>query len=111
MVTMFTEEAVWEMPPFTGWYQGPQTIGRLIAHNCPAERAGDMQLVAAVANGQPAYGLYMRGKDGVHRAFHLQVLTLDGDRVSHVAAFFDRELFAKFGLPDVLPTSPDTAPA
>ena len=26
-------EAVWEMPPFTGWYRGPQTIGTLIHHN------------------------------------------------------------------------------
>ncbi len=26
LVTMFTEEAIWEMPPFDGWYQGPEAI-------------------------------------------------------------------------------------
>jgi RNA polymerase sigma-70 factor (ECF subfamily) len=103
IATMFTQEAVWEMPPFTGWYQGAEVIGRLIANKCPAERADDMRLVPISANGQPAFGLYMRGQDGVHRAFHLQVLTIDGNKVSHVAAFFEKELFEKFGLPPELP--------
>lgn len=106
MVQLFTADAVWEMPPYTGWYQGPETIARLVAVNCPAERTGDMRLVATDANGQPAFGLYMRGPDGVHRAFHVHVLDLDGDRVRHVAAFFDTSLFGKFGLPPELPPDP-----
>ncbi len=107
IVTMFTEEATWEMPPYTGWYQGAENIGRLIAKNCPASAAGDMQLVPTQANGQPAFALYMRDEDGVHRAFHLQVLSFDQGRVDHVTAFFDPALFEKFGLPPTL--SPDTA--
>jgi RNA polymerase sigma-70 factor, ECF subfamily len=110
MVTMFTEEAVWEMPPYTGWYQGAEAIGRLISRNCPAEAAGDMRLVATQANGQPAFGLYMKDRDGVHRAFHLQVVTIDQGSVSHVAAFFEPKLFEKFGLPDVLPPAASPAP-
>src|SRR6266496_5032384 len=31
VMQLFTKDAVWEMPPFTGWYQGPESIGRLIA--------------------------------------------------------------------------------
>ena len=111
IATMFTEEAIWEMPPFTGWYQGAQVIARLIAKNCPAQRADDMRLVPTTANGQPAYGLYMRDRDGVHRAFHLQVLTVEDGKVTHVVAFFERELFAKFGLPPELPVAPAAAPA
>jgi RNA polymerase sigma-70 factor (ECF subfamily) len=110
MVTMFTEEAVWEMPPYTGWYQGAEVIGRLISTNCPAQAAGDMRMVATHANGQPAFGLYMKGRDGVHRAFHLQVLTIEHGSVTHVVAFFEPELFAKFGLPDVLPSTAAPAP-
>jgi RNA polymerase sigma-70 factor, ECF subfamily len=105
IVEMFTDDAVWEMPPFNGWYQGAETIGALIANNCPAQRAGDMVMVPTQANGQPAFGLYMRDADGVHRAFQLQVLTVQGDRVTHVGSFFDTELFAKFGLPEVHPAS------
>ena len=103
IVDMFTKDAVWEMPPFTGWYQGADTIGRLIANNCPASRPGDMLLVPTQANGQPAFGLYMRADDGVHRAFQLQVLTLTPGGVSHVGCFFDVTLFETFGLP---PTQP-----
>jgi RNA polymerase sigma-70 factor (ECF subfamily) len=103
IVELFTSNAVWEMPPYTFWYQGAETIGRLIASQCPADGPGDQILVPTSANGQPAFGLYMRGDDGVHRAFHLQVLDVTPTGVRHVAAFFDTNLFEKFGLPAVLP--------
>jgi RNA polymerase sigma-70 factor (ECF subfamily) len=61
-------------------------------------------MVATSANGQPAFGLYMRQTDGSFAPFHLQVLTLDAaGKVSHVAAFFDPALFETFGLPATLP--------
>ncbi|MBD8871105.1 sigma-70 family RNA polymerase sigma factor [Nocardioides sp. MJB4] len=103
IVGLLTSEAVWEMPPFTGWYRGAENIGRLIDVQCPGG-VHDMPMVATTANGQPAFGLYMRqpGSDGGFLPFQLQVLELDGDRVARVAAFFDPELFATFGLPDRL---------
>jgi RNA polymerase sigma-70 factor, ECF subfamily len=106
IVEMFTKDAVWEMPPFTAWFEGPEDIGRLIATQCPASGPGDMRLVPTQANGQPAFALYMRGADGVHRAFHIQVLTLTASGVAHVVAFFEPGLFATFGLPETLPTQP-----
>ena len=90
------------MPPFTGWYQGSRAIDQLIANYCPAT-AGDQRMVPTTANGQPAFGLYMRGPDGVHRAFHIQQLEIRDGRVTHVVAYFDTSLFATFGLPEVLP--------
>jgi RNA polymerase sigma-70 factor (ECF subfamily) len=101
MVQIFTKDAVWEMPPFTGWYQGNEDIARLIDVNCPARGPGDMKLVPTMANGQPAFGLYMRDGD-VYRPFNLPVLTLTADGVSHVSAFFDVRLFPTFGLPEQL---------
>jgi RNA polymerase sigma-70 factor (ECF subfamily) len=105
MVKLFTEDAVWEMPPFTGWYQGALSIRDLISTHCPASGPGDMLMVPTHANGQPAFGLYMRGEDGVHRAFQLQVVTLSPSGVSHVGAFFDIGLFETFGLPEVHPSA------
>ncbi|HEY3015765.1 MAG TPA: sigma-70 family RNA polymerase sigma factor [Nocardioides sp.] len=102
IVSMLTQEAVWEMPPFTGWYRGAANIGELIDTQCPGG-VNDMPMVATWANGQPAFGLYMRTRKGDFVPFHLQVLTLDGDRVSHVGAFFDPRLFETFGLPGRLP--------
>ncbi|WP_168703951.1 sigma-70 family RNA polymerase sigma factor [Gordonia paraffinivorans] len=112
IAAMFTDKAIWEMPPFTGWYQGPDAIGTLIKRNCPAEKAGDQIMLPTVANGQPAFGLYMREPDGVHRPFQLQVLDIDpaARKVRHAVAFFSRTMeedFARFGLP----ATPYDAPA
>jgi RNA polymerase sigma-70 factor (ECF subfamily) len=103
IVKLFTADAVWEMPPFTGWYRGSENIGRLIATQCPADGPGDMRLIPTKANGQPAFGLYMRGDDNIYRPFNLPVLTLSASGVAHVACFFDLRLFATFGLPETLP--------
>ena len=104
LVEMFTAEAVWEMPPFVGWYQGGPAIGELIHQNCPADAAGDMRLLPLTANGQPAAAMYMRLPEtgGRHVAFQLHVLDVSPSGVSHVVAFLDTSLFAKFGLPESL---------
>jgi RNA polymerase sigma-70 factor (ECF subfamily) len=102
IVELLAEDAVWEMPPYLGWYRGADAIGEVIRRNCPAQGPGDQVLIPTQANGQPAFGLYMIQPDGRHAAFQLQVLTLDGDRVSHVSVFFDLRLFEKFGLPATL---------
>lgn len=116
IVAMFTDKAIWEMPPYTGWYQGPEAIAALIRGNCPASGPGDQILLPAIANGQAAFGLYMREPDGVHRPFQLQVLDLqvrdtdESGSVAHVVAFFSdtmEEDFARFGLPP----APYDAPA
>ncbi len=101
IVELLAEDAVWEMPPYVGWYQGSAAIGRLIGTHCPAEGPGDQIMVPTSANGQPAFGLYMKQPDGKHHAFQLQVLTLTNQGVSHVSVFFDTSLFAEFGLPEV----------
>jgi RNA polymerase sigma-70 factor (ECF subfamily) len=97
IVEAFTSDAVWEMPPFDGWYQGPVDIGRLIDTQCPAG-PGEMHLVATEANGQPAFAMYVREGTTWH-AFQLQVLTLGPAGITHVTAFFDLTLFPTFGLP------------
>ncbi len=102
IVSMLTAEAVWEMPPFTSWFRGAENIGWLIGNECPGGSC-DMPMLPTRANGQPAFGLYMRSEAGDFVPFQLQVLELDGDRVGHVCSFFDVALFATFGLPDRLP--------
>jgi RNA polymerase sigma-70 factor (ECF subfamily) len=103
LVKMFTEDAIWEMPPFDGWYQGPEAIVTLTQVHCPAEGPGDMRFIRTTANGQPAAALYMLNRDtGKHEAFQLHVLDVKPDGVSHVVAFLDTALFEKFGLPAAL---------
>ncbi len=102
IVKVFTADAVWEMPPFTGWYQGTADIGRLIDTQCPGDPGG-MKMVPTKANGQPAFALYMRHADGIWRAFQLQVVTLTAAGISHMTVFFDLSLFPTFGMPMTLP--------
>jgi RNA polymerase sigma-70 factor (ECF subfamily) len=101
LAELFTSEAIWEMPPFVGWYQGPQAIAALIHQQCPAESPGDMRLIPLTANGQPAAAMYMRAGEQ-HLPFQLHVLDMRADGVSRVVAFLDTTLFAKFGLPERL---------
>jgi RNA polymerase sigma-70 factor (ECF subfamily) len=101
LVELFTSEAVWEMPPYTGWYQGPRAIVTLIHQQCPAENPGDMRMLPLVANGQPAAAMYMAAGD-VYVPFQLHVLDMTARGVSHVVAFLDDALFTKFGLPGTL---------
>ena len=75
LVELFTREAIWEMPPFVGWYQGPQAIITLIHQQCPAQTPGDMRLIPLTANGQPAAAMYMRDGDD-HVPFQLHVLDM-----------------------------------
>jgi RNA polymerase sigma-70 factor (ECF subfamily) len=102
IVEVFTADAVWEMPPYIGWYQGPETIARLIDTQCPGEPGG-MRMVPTEANGQPAFALYLREDDGDWHAFQLQVVTLTEAGISHMTVFFDLSLFTTFGLPLTLP--------
>jgi RNA polymerase sigma-70 factor, ECF subfamily len=100
LVELFTADAVWEMPPFDGWYQGPEAIVTLTRVHCPAEGPGDMRFIRTTANGQPAAALYMLNREtGKHEAFQLHVLDMQPGGVSHVVAFLDTALFEKFGLP------------
>jgi RNA polymerase sigma-70 factor, ECF subfamily len=101
IVALLKQDAIWEMPPYVGWYQGAENIGRRIGCQCPGERH-DMRMLPTRANGQPAYGLYMRRPTGEFTPFHLQVLTITDGAVSHVGAFFDLDLFERFGLPPVV---------
>lgn len=106
IVEMFTSDVVWEMPPFTAWYRGPEHVARHLATRCPAG-PGDLRMVPARANGQPAFGQYLRdASDGVYRPFALQVLTLTPAGISHVGTFFDLRLFDTFGLPQTQPGPP-----
>jgi RNA polymerase sigma-70 factor (ECF subfamily) len=123
VVALLTEDATWEMPPFTGWYAGAEAIGSLIDTQCPAKAAGDLRFVVTRANGQPAAAAWLRDPDGIHQAFQIHVLDVvpaprgpagsapaGSAAVRHVSCFFDTSLFARFGLPLTLPAPESAGP-
>ncbi|NUR88939.1 MAG: RNA polymerase subunit sigma-70, partial [Nonomuraea sp.] len=110
LVTLFTEDAIWEMPPYVGWYAGPAAIGELVTTQCPANHAGDLKLLPVAANGQPAFAVYFR-EGGFYRRFAIMVLTLAEEGIKHVAMFFDLGLFDTFGLASEFPAESEASAA
>ncbi len=59
-------------------------------------------LVPTRANGQPAFGAYLRGPDGVRHGTGLIVLALTGDRICAMTRF-EKSVLPWFGLPRSFP--------
>jgi len=59
-------------------------------------------LVPARANGQPAFGAYVLGPDGIRHGTGLFVLTLAGERICAMSRF-ESSVLPWFGLPRSLP--------
>ncbi|MFD7656978.1 RNA polymerase subunit sigma-70, partial [Actinosynnema sp. NPDC059797] len=87
------------MPPLPLEYQGPVAIGHFL--DAVALRDGRRYaLVPTRANGQPAFGCYLRDpRTPILHAHGVMVLTLSGDRVGAVTRFVDNSLLPAFGLP------------
>jgi RNA polymerase sigma-70 factor (ECF subfamily) len=102
LAAMLTDEAVFAMPPNATWFRGREAIAEFLRVG-PMGRGSRWRLVPTRANGQLAFAHYVwfeeRGAFGAHA---INVLTLDGDRISEITVFLDPEPFARFGLPDEL---------
>src|SRR5712672_3511737 len=79
------------------WFSGRDTCMRYVSRFFGAP--GDWQMAATAANGQPAAATYLRGADGVHRAFGLAVLTVTATGIARIVVFGDPGLVTRFGLP------------
>jgi len=103
VVALLTDDVQLRMPPVPLEYQGRELTARFLT--VVAFRQGrTYRLVATRANGQPAFGAYVRDPlTGVARAAGLIVLTLAGDRIS-VLTRFDNSALPRFGLPRTLPS-------
>jgi RNA polymerase sigma-70 factor (ECF subfamily) len=101
IVALLTEDAWVRMPPLPLEYQGRELAGRFFS--TVAFREGRRyRLVPTGANGQPAFGVYLRDRNtGVGHAFGLLVLTVRSGQVS-VITRFDNGVLGRFGLPRTL---------
>jgi hypothetical protein len=92
------------MPPEPLEYHGPTAIARFLS-TVPAGGHLEMfRLVPTPANGQPAFGCYLRDPQApIAHAYGLMVLTLSANRVAAITGFPDTSVFPYFGLPRTLP--------
>jgi RNA polymerase sigma-70 factor (TIGR02960 family) len=101
LVALLTDDAVIAMPPIPLEYQGREAVAHFFTTIGREGRQYD--LIPTRANGQPAFGVYIRPPGGgIRHAVGLDVMTLSGDRVS-VMTHFDTSVLPAFGLPRSLP--------
>jgi len=101
LVALLTDDAFISMPPMPFEYQGRDVVARFCASLFGAGRRFD--LVPTRANGQPAFGAYLRAPGGIRHGTGLYVLTLTGDRIRAMTRF-DNSVLPWFGLPRSLPS-------
>jgi RNA polymerase sigma-70 factor (TIGR02960 family) len=103
VVALLSEDALLTMPPEPLEYQGAAAIGRFLSAVPAGGALERFRLVPTRANGQPAFGCYLRDEHApIAHAYGLMVLTLSGDCVAAITGFPDTRVFASFGLPRTL---------
>jgi SnoaL-like domain len=101
LVDLLTADVSISMPPIPLEYEGRELAARFLATVSRQGRRYD--LVPTRANGQLAFGVYLRQPSGgIRHATGLDVVTLTGDRVGALTRF-DVSVLASFGLPRSLP--------
>src|SRR5262249_10848549 len=101
LVALLTDDVFIAMPPEPLGYEGRDNVARYWGRQFGAGRRFD--LVPTRANGQPAFGAYLRVPAGSRHAAGFYVLTLAGDRISAMPRF-DPSVLPWFGLPRALPS-------
>jgi RNA polymerase sigma-70 factor (TIGR02960 family) len=101
LVALVTDDVFMSMPPMPFEYEGRDVVARFCASIFGAGRRFD--LVPTRANGQPAFGAYLRAPDGISHGIGLYVLTLTGDRICAMTRF-ENSVLPSFGLPRSLPS-------
>jgi RNA polymerase sigma-70 factor (TIGR02960 family) len=101
LVGLLTDDVFLSMPPIPLEYEGRDIVARLLISIFRSGRRVD--LVPTRANGQPAFGAYLRASAGIRHGSGLFVLTLAGDRICTFTRF-DNSVLPWFGLPRSLPS-------
>ena len=101
LVALLTDDVFIAMPPEPFGYEGRDLVARYWARQFGAGRRFD--LVPTRANGQPAFGAYLRGPAGIRHATAFYVLTLAGGQICAITRF-EASVLPWFGLPRSLPS-------
>ena len=96
LVALLTDDVFVSMPPMPFEYEGRDVAARFCESIFRSGRRFD--LVRTRANGQPAFGAYLRAPTGIRHGVGLYVLTLAGDRICAMTRF-ENSVLRWFGLP------------
>jgi RNA polymerase sigma-70 factor (ECF subfamily) len=100
LVALLTDDVFMSMPPLALEFEGREVVAQFCASLFGSGRRFDV--VRTRANGQPAFGVYLRDATGSRPGTGVIVLTLSSDRICAINRFESR-LLGWFGLPQSLP--------
>jgi RNA polymerase sigma-70 factor, ECF subfamily len=98
LAELLREDVALEMPPAPAWFAGRAAVLRFYAVHA-LDAPGRFRLVPVMANGQPAFAVYQRGRDGTYHADAITVPTVTATGIARIVTFRSPGLFAVFGLP------------
>lgn len=96
VVALLTDDVFMSMPPIALEYEGREAVAAFCAKLLHSGRSFD--LVRTRANGQPAFGAYLRSPNGVGLGTGLIVLGLAGEKICALT-HFESSVLSSFGLP------------
>ncbi len=103
IVALLSDDVRLTMPPLPLEYHGRDLAARFFTA-VSLEGRRRYRIIPTRANGQPAFGLYIRDPgQTVHRAVGVLVATLAGDEICALTRF-DTSVLPEFGLPRRLPS-------
>jgi hypothetical protein len=104
IAALLTPDAWLRMRPLPVAYRGRSAARHFLAVVAFPGGTQGYRLVTTRANGQPAFGCYLRDPAAaLDHACGLLLLTVDGDRIAALDRFTDNSLLPRFGLPRTLP--------
>lgn len=97
LVSLLAEDAVFSMPPFELWLQGPGEIERW--WRGPGTICRNSRTIMTRANGQPAVAVYHDVGDDRWTAFAIHLVNVAGGRIDAITHFMGPAVFQELDLP------------
>jgi RNA polymerase sigma-70 factor (ECF subfamily) len=97
-VSLLSKDAVYRMPPWAEWYEGPASISNFFRRAW--SRHGRFKLETVRANGQLGVAIYEE-LEGAFRAAMIQILTVEKGQITAITSWVEplgAPLFSSFGL-------------
>ncbi len=99
VVALLTDDAWLAMPPAPHEYLGREAIAAFLRASTQWREGRHLRLLPTRANGQPAFGCYLSGRDKpTAYPTGILVLAMSGDRISKITRFLNSDLPQQFGL-------------
>jgi RNA polymerase sigma-70 factor, ECF subfamily len=98
LAQLLREDVALEMPPILTWFVGRRAVMYFVSKYF-FTRPGQLHVVPAMANGQPAFAAYQRDPDGDFHSHAVLVPTITRTGIARIVSFREPGLVTSFGLP------------